>query len=353
MARHARGRSQFRLAVERWPGSAGGAVEVGPHAVLAPRRCRRGRVGSRRAASAVVASLGPPATRARGVESACTPRSPRLGGGLPVRFEALFAGEERRRISLPGYPFQRERHWIPAPRRRRTGAGHPLLGERHESARGEVAYDTEVLPADPAWLADHRVFGRLLAPGALYGAMAASAAVAEVGGRGSWRRCNSTIRCCSRTTSGRRNDARAGCKCRCCSTRPRGKRRDGSVLSKGADEGWTAHAEANSPRRRRSRGGRSDARPGSLKAADGVTWASTAKVGLASIRSSFRTLQASGTQGGGRGVWPARSGGRLDCIAPARRLLPRNCGGGRSGGAAAAPPTPSAGRGCGGRSPAG
>ena len=32
--------------------------------------------------------------------------------GLPVTFEGLFAGEVRRRISLPGYPFQRERYWI-------------------------------------------------------------------------------------------------------------------------------------------------------------------------------------------------------------------------------------------------
>ncbi|MXX78677.1 MAG: acyltransferase domain-containing protein [Gemmatimonadales bacterium] len=32
--------------------------------------------------------------------------------GLPVSFAGLFAGETRRRIALPGYPFQRRRHWI-------------------------------------------------------------------------------------------------------------------------------------------------------------------------------------------------------------------------------------------------
>jgi len=32
--------------------------------------------------------------------------------GLPVSFEGLFAGEERRRVSLPGYPFQRLAHWL-------------------------------------------------------------------------------------------------------------------------------------------------------------------------------------------------------------------------------------------------
>ena len=36
--------------------------------------------------------------------------------GRSVSFENLFRGEERRRISLPGYPFQRERHWVEGPK---------------------------------------------------------------------------------------------------------------------------------------------------------------------------------------------------------------------------------------------
>ena len=32
--------------------------------------------------------------------------------GLPVSFTGLFAGEQRRRIALPGYPFERRRHWV-------------------------------------------------------------------------------------------------------------------------------------------------------------------------------------------------------------------------------------------------
>ena len=69
--------------------------------------------------------------------------------GLEISFQGLFAGENRRRISLPGYPFQRERYWLQASRQRRTGAGHPLLGDRHESARGEITFETEVFPSDP------------------------------------------------------------------------------------------------------------------------------------------------------------------------------------------------------------
>ena len=160
-------------------------IEIGPHAVLGPMTTMAW-PESAGAAPAVLSSLQRPAKDE-------APPAPGSGGGfveavagaykagLPVRFEGLFAGEERRRIALPGYPFQRERYWVEAPRRRRSDAGHPLLGARHESASGEVAFDTEVFPSDPAWLSDHRVFGRLIAPGALYGAMAASATLAEGG----------------------------------------------------------------------------------------------------------------------------------------------------------------------------
>ena len=37
--------------------------------------------------------------------------------GFAVSFTGLFAGEARTRIALPGYPFQRRRHWIKAPKK--------------------------------------------------------------------------------------------------------------------------------------------------------------------------------------------------------------------------------------------
>ena len=45
--------------------------------------------------------------------------------GLPVAFAGLFAGETRRRISLPTYPFQRRRHWIGS-RRDPADVGAPV-----------------------------------------------------------------------------------------------------------------------------------------------------------------------------------------------------------------------------------
>ena len=162
-------------------------IEIGPHAVLGPM--------------ATMAWPEPaPASEGPGAPPVLpSMRRPPRGGAAPegsfvdavarayearldVSFEGLFAGETRRRISLPGYPFQRRRHWLEPSQRRGTGAGHPVLGVRRESARGEVTFQTEMFPTDPAWLKDHRVFKRLVAPGALYGAMAASASLAEGSG---------------------------------------------------------------------------------------------------------------------------------------------------------------------------
>ena len=159
-------------------------VEIGPRPVLAPMTMSAWPASAAAQAPAVIASQ-----RAPSGDGASEAHSHFVKGvaevyeaGLPVRFEGLFAGEERRRISVPGYPFQRERYWLKAPKRRRQGAGHPLLGVRHESARGETTFETEVFPSDPAWLHDHRVFDRLIAPGALSGAMAMAASLSEGGG---------------------------------------------------------------------------------------------------------------------------------------------------------------------------
>ncbi|MDE0005377.1 MAG: acyltransferase domain-containing protein, partial [Rhodospirillaceae bacterium] len=161
-------------------------VELGPHAVLGPMATLAwpesvpGRAVSE--PPVVLASLRRPPRDG----SSSAPESSFIDAvaeayeaGLDISFEGLFAGETRQRISLPSYPFQRERYWVQPSKQRRLSAGHPLLGVRHESARGEITFETEVYPSDPAWLQDHKVFGRLIAPGALYGTMAASAALAE------------------------------------------------------------------------------------------------------------------------------------------------------------------------------
>ncbi len=101
--------------------------------------------------------------------------------GFPVHFPSLFTMEQRRRISLPNYPFQKKRYWIDTGKQTRTATGHALLGVRHESVRGEITYETELFKSDPVWMSDHQVFGRVIAPGALYGAMAMVASQIEFG----------------------------------------------------------------------------------------------------------------------------------------------------------------------------
>ncbi|MDE2973398.1 MAG: SDR family NAD(P)-dependent oxidoreductase [Gemmatimonadota bacterium] len=160
-------------------------VEIGPRSVLAPMALAAWPESSRTPSPRVLATLaGPPGEGAGegGGGDFAAAAAGAYEAGLPIRPEALFAGESRRRISLPGYPFQRTRHWLEAPKRRRGGAGHPLLGLRHDSAGGEVAFESELFAADPQWLEDHRVFGRVVVPGALYGAMAASASALLRGG---------------------------------------------------------------------------------------------------------------------------------------------------------------------------
>ena len=96
--------------------------------------------------------------------------------GADLHFEGLFAGERRRRVSLPTYPFQRRRHWIDHPKRRRPADADSLLGVRRDSAAGEITFETELLPSAPAWLAEHQVYGMVVAPGALQATLAATAA---------------------------------------------------------------------------------------------------------------------------------------------------------------------------------
>lgn len=81
-------------------------------------------------------------------------------------------------VSLPNYPWQKERHWHPetseAQRliyRRRV---HPLLGWRLKDAKysWENILDPSILP----WIADHNVGGSIVFPGSAYVEMALAAA---------------------------------------------------------------------------------------------------------------------------------------------------------------------------------
>ena len=159
-------------------------VEIGPHSVLGPLVSMNWPESPSAVSPAILHSMTRPP------RAADEPVTDTTGGfveavaaayeaGLDLNYAGLFTGEKRCRISLPGYPFQRIRHWVQSPKSIPRTAGHPLLGTRHELARGEVVFETEMSSLEPAWMRDHLVFGQVVAPGGLYGAMAISVALAD------------------------------------------------------------------------------------------------------------------------------------------------------------------------------
>lgn len=87
-------------------------------------------------------------------------------------------------VELPAYPWQRERHWLPATvegyRLIERKCVHPLLGWplQETSATWENVLD----PRTQCWLKDHVVGGAVVLPGAAYLEMALAAARESVGG---------------------------------------------------------------------------------------------------------------------------------------------------------------------------
>ncbi len=87
-------------------------------------------------------------------------------------------------VDLPSYPWQRERHWLPA-----TSEGyrliernriHPLLGWPLKDA--VAGWENILDPRIQTWLADHCVGGAVVLPGAAYVEMALAAARESFGG---------------------------------------------------------------------------------------------------------------------------------------------------------------------------
>ena len=88
-------------------------VEIGPDAALGPAIRDAWPRAAGRGAPAVISSLRRPAAQAAADDVGFAAAAAQaFEAGIPLRFEGLFAGEARRRISLPGYPFQRRRFWI-------------------------------------------------------------------------------------------------------------------------------------------------------------------------------------------------------------------------------------------------
>jgi myxalamid-type polyketide synthase MxaB len=97
------------------------------------------------------------------------------------------------KLVLPTYPFQRQRHWlsegsgpVKAAARRSESGGHQLLGQRLLSAAlpaGDFQYEAVVGAQDPKYLQDHRVYEKVVVPGAAYVEMTLAGIARQFPGR--------------------------------------------------------------------------------------------------------------------------------------------------------------------------
>ena len=248
---HARSPVQFRQCVDTLAADLGvdAVIELGPHAILGPLVSLNWPQGGGIAdAPLVLQSILRPAFDGSEPERAdafVNAVAMAYRAGLPVNFRGLFAGEERRKINVPGYPFQRRRFWAPAPQRRAAEDGHPLLGAKHESPRGEVMFETEMFPSEPGWLNDHRVYGRVIMPGALFGAMAATVLGTEGAGGVAIEELQLLNPLVYPEYDGEDAAAEPGKRVQLVVDGGKGSQpRSFEIFSKGeGDEAWTAHAE--------------------------------------------------------------------------------------------------------------
>ena len=92
----------------------GAVVEIGPHAVLGPQVAPAWPNADATPAPVVIGSMRQPDADdlASDAESGFVEAVARAyEAGLAIDFPGLFAGETRRRVPLPSYPFQRRHHW--------------------------------------------------------------------------------------------------------------------------------------------------------------------------------------------------------------------------------------------------
>ena len=109
--------------------------------------------------------------------------------GVELDWERYYKPRRHRKVSLPTYPFQRQRCWVSASAQSTTafaansGPGHPLLGHRIPSALPEIQFKSRLGPESPPLLGEHRLYGKVVVPGAVEVSMALDAAAATSGSR--------------------------------------------------------------------------------------------------------------------------------------------------------------------------
>jgi myxalamid-type polyketide synthase MxaB len=99
--------------------------------------------------------------------------------GVAIDWQGLDQGYQRRKVTLPTYPFQRQRYWVAATKpTTQQQTLHPLLDHMMRfPAENKTVYETAFSIERLPFLADHQVYGMVVSPGACQLAMVLNASV--------------------------------------------------------------------------------------------------------------------------------------------------------------------------------
>lgn len=140
-------------------------LEVGPHPVLLPMA--QGCLAATGRSATWIASLNRQKQDAASISDMLTAL---YLAGHAIDWGAVHAGTSWRRIPLPTYPFQRQRHWLEdntvhdQRARKAVERLHPLVGARVHSTSEEARYETRYGVRHAAYFSDHRLAGTIVLP---------------------------------------------------------------------------------------------------------------------------------------------------------------------------------------------
>jgi acyl transferase domain-containing protein/NADPH:quinone reductase-like Zn-dependent oxidoreductase/SAM-dependent methyltransferase len=166
--RHVREPVRFAAAAAAFAEQPGIVIEVGPHHVLSTFERDPG-----------IAGVAWTATLRRGADDwdcLLSAVQALYVAGVEIDWRALHDTNSARRAALPLYPFQRQHYWASAAVRAddadlRAGGrpvAHPLLGSRVDSPLADRQFSAPITAERYAFVADHRVAGAVIMPGAAF-----------------------------------------------------------------------------------------------------------------------------------------------------------------------------------------